>query len=401
MFNSNFFKNNRQKLRHLSAEAMPIVISSNGLLQRNSDSPFPFRQDSSFWYFTGVVEPDLVLVISENEDYIITASRSEIRSTFDGSVDFGSIKKISSVDNVYSEDAGWAKLKNSLGSKIGIIKPRDLYDVNHGIYLNPARSYLYEKLTKNADLEVIDVSKEIIGLRMIKSVEEITAITEAIEITSQAFEVIRNRISNCKNESDVDSIIRMEFAKNKVVNAYEPIVGTGSNACILHYLDNNCDIQEGQLVLIDAGAEFENYASDITRTFSRSKPSKRQTEVFNAVKEVQDFALEHARVGVTIKEYEKKIEKFMGEKLIELRLIKNNTPEHVRKYYPHSTSHHLGLDVHDAADYSVPLSENMVITVEPGIYIMEENIGIRLEDNVRITKDSKPEVLSKNLPSEL
>ncbi|MFO0920104.1 MAG: aminopeptidase P N-terminal domain-containing protein [Candidatus Saccharimonadales bacterium] len=401
MFNSNFFKNNRQKLRNIGAEVMPIVISSNGLLQRNSDTSFPFRQDSSFWYFTGVVLPDLLLVISENEDYIITTSRSEIRSTFDGSVDFRSIQKISSVDSIYSEDEGWAKLKKSLRNKVGVIKPRDLYDVNHGIYLNPARSYLYDKLTQHTDLEVVDVSKEIIGLRMIKSAEEITAIKEAIKITSQTFEVVRDRINKCKNESDIDSIIRMEFARNKVVNAYEPIVGSGSNACVLHYLDNNCDIKEGQLVLIDAGAEFENYASDITRTFSRSKPSKRQIEVFNAVKEVQDFALERARSGVTIREYEKKIEQFMGEKLIELGLIKTNTSEHVRKYYPHSTSHHLGLDVHDAADYSVEMSENMVITVEPGIYIAEEKIGIRLEDNVRITKNSRPEVLSKNLPSEL
>ncbi len=156
---------------------------------------------------------------------------------------------------------------------------------------------------------------------------------------------------------------------------------------------------EGELLLLDIGAEINNYAADITRTFAISgKMTKRQKQVFDSVIEVQQYAFSLLKPGVVYKDYELQIEHFMGEKLRELGLITTIDKGSVRKYYPHLTSHFLGLDAHDVGDYTTAFQENMVITVEPGIYIHDETIGIRLEDDVLITKTGY-KILSSNLPS--
>jgi Xaa-Pro aminopeptidase len=155
------------------------------------------------------------------------------------------------------------------------------------------------------------------------------------------------------------------------------------------------------MVVIDVGAAYDHYAADITRTVPVGKDmSRRQSQVFNAVVEVQTYAYEQLRPGVRIKEYENAVEHFMGEKLRELGLIKTIDSEQVRKYYPHATSHHLGLNVHDVADYERPLEAGMVITVEPGIYIPEESLGVRIEDDVVIT-DTAIDIITSGLPTQL
>jgi Xaa-Pro aminopeptidase len=153
------------------------------------------------------------------------------------------------------------------------------------------------------------------------------------------------------------------------------------------------------LLLIDVGAEFNHYAADITRTIAVSdKVSKRQRQVYESVHDVQQFAFGLLKEGLELRSYEEQIEHYMGEQLRVLGLISTIDKESVRKYYPHSTSHFLGLDPHDVGDYTLPLQENMVITVEPGIYIPEEGIGVRIEDDVVITKESYRN-LSDNLPT--
>jgi Xaa-Pro aminopeptidase len=148
---------------------------------------------------------------------------------------------------------------------------------------------------------------------------------------------------------------------------------------------------------LDVGAEVENYAADITRTYFLKKPTKRQQAIYDAVAEVAAFARDHLKPGVTIRENEKAVEEFMGEKLRELGLIKSITHDNVRKYYTHACSHYLGLDAHDAGDYDAPLEPGMVITVEPGIYTPEENFGVRIEGDVLITETGL-EILSKAAP---
>ena len=168
-------------------------------------------------------------------------------------------------------------------------------------------------------------------------------------------------------------------------HAFEPIVASGNNACTIHYVKNDSTIAKNFPLLVDTGAEFMNYAADISRTYLPANAPTRQKERYLAVREVADFARSIMKPGMLMRDIEQQVEKRMGEVLIELGLIKINETKEVRKYYPHAVSHHLGLDVHDLADYSVPLAENMVITVEPGIYIKQEGIGIRIEDDVLIT----------------
>jgi Xaa-Pro aminopeptidase len=184
-------------------------------------------------------------------------------------------------------------------------------------------------------------------------------------------------------------------------HAFEPIVAGGPRACTLHNVANSGKLSADELVLMDVGAEIEHYAADITRTISlNGSPSRRQQAVHAAVLEVQEFALGLLKPGILLKEYEQQIEHFMGEKLRELGLIKIITHDGVRAYYPHATSHFLGLNVHDVGEYDRPLEPGVVMTVEPGIYIASEGIGVRIEDDVLVTPKG-PKILSSKLPRDL
>lgn len=180
-------------------------------------------------------------------------------------------------------------------------------------------------------------------------------------------------------------------------HGFSPIVSAGERACVLHQNENNGEIGAKDLITVDIGAEVDNYSADITRTYSQSKPSKRQKAVHAAVEAVQDYAFSLVKPGVLLKENEALIEHYMGEKLRELGLIKTIDRDSVRTYFPHSTSHFLGLDVHDTGDYSRPLESGMVITIEPGIYIPQEGIGVRIEDDVLVTSKGY-KILSGRLP---
>ena len=169
------------------------------------------------------------------------------------------------------------------------------------------------------------------------------------------------------------------------------------NATTIHYTDNNEPLKNKNFILIDGGAEVENYVADISRTYFIKTPTKRQKAVYTAVKEVQEYAINLLGPGVILKNYEKLVEAYMGEKLRELGLIKTISSENVRKFFPHGTTHFLGLDAHDSGDYERPLEPGMVLTVEPGIYIPKEKIGIRIEDDFLVTEDGLKN-LSQKVP---
>ncbi len=400
MFNKDFFTNNRKKLKESVGNDYPVILAGNFLMQRNSDISYKFRQDSTFWYFTGLNIPGLILVLSSKKDFIIVPKISDRRKIFEGTSNFDDIKITSGIDEVYFEEPGWELIDKIIkpANKVNTIKTQVSLDVIDEIAINPARAKMLARL--HSSIEVIDIRKQVIKLRMVKQSEEIVAINNAIKVSSEAFNKIKARINIFENESDVESVINEVFAKNKLICAYESIVANGINGCTLHYIENNSNLDKNSLLLIDAGAEFNNYASDITRTYSLSKPTNRQIQVHQSVVNVQEFAFTLLRPGITIKDYEKQVENYMGEELLKLGLIKSVNKDNVRKYFPHATSHHLGLDTHDVADYEAELIENMVLTVEPGIYIAEEKIAIRIEDNVVLTHkgiDNLSKSLSRNL----
>lgn len=233
---------------------------------------------------------------------------------------------------------------------------------------------------------------------MIKQPAELDAIRQAIDITVEVLNKLQKKgFEKFQYEYEVEAAITASFKKANVGHAYQPIVASGLNACTLHYVQNNDQISADNLILLDVGAEVSNYAADITRTYAVNEPNHRQKQVFEAVVAAQEFAISKLKVGTNMRHYEEQMIQFMGEKLRELGLIKSIEDDTVRKYYPHATSHFLGLDVHDIADYDRPLEPGMVLTVEPGIYIPEEAIGIRLEDNILITAEGA-EILSAKLP---
>ena len=403
-FEAAFFAANRERLRALFTGTAPIVLSANGLLQRNSDVTYPFRQDSTFWYLTGINEPDVILVLDKSKEYLIVPKRDENREAFDGKVDYSKLIARSGIATVYKEKEGWKQLSSRLKKvkHIATLAPSPIYVSQHGVYSNPARARLIRNVKKhNSDIELLDLRTQISHMRSRKQPEELVALQSAIDLTTSTLKRLsKNNFAAYNFEYEVEAAITAKFRSSGAQHAYQPIVAAGANACTLHYIDNNSRIMPGSLLLIDVGAESDNYAADITRTYCIGEPTKRQQQVNDAVLAVREFALDYLNPGILMREYEEKVQQFMGEKLRELGLIKVIEKDSVRKYYPHATSHFLGLDVHDIADYDKPLEPSMVLTVEPGIYIPEEDIGIRIEDDVLITAEGT-KVLSDALPSML
>jgi len=402
-FSAEFFSGNRQRLLDVS-EANLIVLAANGLLQRTSDTTFPFRQDSNFWYLTGIEEPDYVVVISSEEVFLISPPRAEHRDMWEGTIDNNALKAVSGIDNILDHHDGWNRLDHILkkSKKIHTITPVEAYFENFGFYANPARGTLLASLKKHRSIELHDVRRVLARLRQVKQPVELTAIQKAIDITTQTLVEIKKNLKNYYTEFELVADITASFIRAGATgHAYQPIVAGGVNAATIHYMRCNDTLATNDLLLFDVGAEVKNYSADISRTLSISTPTKRQQAVYDAVARVQKAAFKLLKPGVFIKEYEQKVDDLMAVELKKLGLLSDLTDKKkLKKFYPHLASHFLGLDTHDAADYELALAPNMVVTVEPGIYIPEERIGVRIEDDVLITKTGI-KVLSAGLPSSL
>lgn len=401
MFGKQFFINNRRKLLD-DTKMEVILVAANDLMQRSGDTQFPFRQDSYFWYLCGINEPSATLVLTPKKAFLVTKHQDRFDLIASGRVNKGALKNSSGLDEVFDNKLGWTEIKNLLKStdKVGIVSPARAGD--SFVTENMARKKLQRRLKSiNSKISLVDVRPSLVKSRMIKQPVEIKAIQRAVNITVEAFSALPSFMkTDPKYEYQVQGFIESIFKSHGAENSYSPIVACGGNARAIHYVANNSKLVPGQTLLIDIGAEVSGYASDITRTMVIGKPSQRQQEVIQAVADVQKYALSLVKPGVTRRELEISTENYMGNALISLGVIKNKTRRQIRQYFSHAVTHFMGLDVHDVADYSLPLAENMVLTVEPGIYIPEENIGVRIEDNVLVTKRGC-RVLSKNLPSVL
>ncbi|MDX1627230.1 MAG: M24 family metallopeptidase, partial [Fulvivirga sp.] len=247
------------------------------------------------------------------------------------------------------------------------------------------------------------------NLRAVKDEEEIKAMQTACDITEKGFKRVAQFVRPGVMEYEIEAEYAHEFLRNRSRGfGYTPIVASGANSCVLHYVDNNQQCQDGDILLMDIGAEYGNYNADMTRCLPvNGKFSKRQKEVYNAVLRVMREAIQMLAPGILIPEYQKEVGKVMESELLGLGLLNNtdvknqtaNNPAY-KKYFMHGTSHHIGLDVHDVANIYQKLKPGMVLTVEPGIYIREENLGIRLENNVVIS-DYGIKDLMANIPIEV
>jgi Xaa-Pro aminopeptidase len=300
---------------------------------------------------------------------------------------------------VVDETNGWKHLDQLLerAGKVSLPAAAQTYLEHYGMYSNPARARVAERMERHvADLQVIDIRPELARLRMIKQPVELKALQRAIDITTTTLNDLLS-VANLKNyqyeyqlEADIARGFRFQGARG---HSFEPIVAGGKNACTLHNVANQAALNDGELIVVDVGAEYEHYAADITRTVCFGRPSARQKAIYEAVNEVQQYALGLLKPGANLRQYEQQVARKMGEQLKALGLIKTATKANIRHYFPHATSHFLGLNVHDVGDYTVALQPGVVLTCEPGIYVPEEGIGVRLEDDILIT-DHGHEVLS-------
>ena len=390
LFTPEFFTGNRRRLRESFRGASLIVLGANGQLQKSLDSTYPFRQDSNFWYLTGVEEPGIALVMERTGDYLILPRQSNYMKTFDGEIDAWEIKDRSGIRKVYGFDKGWAFLAKKLraSKRVGGISPPEQFIEELDMYTNPARARLHRMvMEQNRKLKFIDIKPQLAKLRTVKSKPEIAAIRAATKVTKQAFVAISDALPACTAEYELSAIATAEFLRNNMDHAYEPIVAAGQNATTLHYVENRQKYKKNELILIDMGASCSGYASDISRTIGVN-PTKRQQQVHKAVQEANEYAVSLVKPGLNVSELEKLTRKFLGEKIVELGLAKRANKQAVRHYYPHATSHPAGLDVHDPMPKDGVLRAGMVLTVEPGLYIKEESIGVRVEDIVLVTDDS-------------
>lgn len=400
-FKTSFFQQNRQALlKQLPASAV-VVLPAHTRVQRSRDTTYPFRQESNFWYLTGITEPDYLVVMSEKETYLITPSQLAHHEVFDGSADLEELTQVSGIADIYAEPDGWQKLLQKLNhtKSVYTLAHSALFDTHTNQQVNLGRYRFLQRLKRNVPkIKTTDISQELINLRCIKKPSELRAIEQAIKVTSEPFQRLEERgYKSFRYEHQVEAEFTYYYRQHNAQHGYEPIVASGKNACTLHYVKNDAPLEQGQLLLIDTGAEVEHYSADITRVVPVGHVSERSKQVYQEVLGLQQVAIELFHPGVSLRDIEITFEKMMGASLRRLGLIAGNNRSDIRTYYPHALSHFLGLDVHDVGNTSEPLQQDMVLTVEPGIYIPEEGIGVRIEDDVRITKKGN-HVLSADCP---
>lgn len=402
-FNAEFFTGNRQRILK-EVDGGLIVLAANGLLQRSADDTFQFRQDSNFYYLTGIEEKDFVLVMHAEGAFLIEPRQNEYRSIMEENYDKKKIVGTSGITELLDYHAGWVRLDMMLRKykKAYTITPAENYIEHFGFYTNPARAALLNELKRHRKLELVDIRKNLARMRQIKQPAELLVMQEAINITSSALKNLRKKLGSYKYEYEAAADLTRDFMRHGAFNhAFHPIVASGKHATIVHNFGNDGMVNKNDLLLFDVGAEIKNYSADISRTYAITEPTKRQRAVFDAVLRVQKHAMKLIKPGVRMREYEQQVDAYMAKELKKLGLLTDITDKRkLKKYYPHLTSHFLGLDTHDAADYELPLAPGMVLTVEPGIYIPEEGIGVRIEDDVLVT-ETGIDILSADLPSSL
>ena len=409
--NPNLFINNRKLLSAKLVENSIAIFNANDIMPTNSDGTMPFKQNSDLFWLSGVDQEESVLAIVKNnnqvEEMLFLKETNEHIAIWEGAkLDKELAQKNSGVEKIY-----WLNQMDEV-LNINIEKANKVY-LNKNIHSRSTsevetRDDRFRKtLTKkHPKKEIVEVAPIMHELRFIKSEIEIELMKHACDITEKGLRRILPIIKPGIMEYQIEAELMHEFLSNRSAGfAYQPIIGSGVDSCVLHYIDNNKMCKDGDILLMDFGAEYANYASDLTRTVPvNGRFSERQKNVYNAVHRVMKEATNMLRPGTDHKKMQQEVIKIMEEELINLGLfdkedVKRQDPSKpmYKKYFMHGTSHSLGLDVHDVGDTSTPMQPGMVFTCEPGIYIREEGIGIRLENDVLVTSGD-PDDLMKNIP---
>lgn len=376
-----------------------LVISAYDAMQLSGDMAAPFLQEASFFWLTGITEPGWKLIVESSRRHttLVRPQRSEIDIIFNGQSDDGEIKRVSGINQIISHDEFEPTLRRLSQSHpmVRTIIDETQYDFTP----NPAGRDLVATLRRIFS-SVQDCSLAIHKLRAIKQPDEIKKMQRAIDLTAKAFGEVRQLLETQKSEAEVEAEFSYRFRRASATHAYAPIVASGRNACTLHYESNNAKINSRSMVLIDIGARVDGYSADITRTYCVN-PTTRQREVHAAVERAEKAIIDLIKPGLPVSEYALESDRIMKRALQSIGLLDDlNDETTFRKYFPHAISHGLGVDTHDSLGKPRTLEPGMVLTVEPGIYIPEEKIGVRIEDDILVTENGHRN-LSKKLPTSL
>jgi len=413
---SNFYSNNRANFIDSISRGGIAVFNSNDIYPISADSTMPFEQHRDIFYLTGIDQEETILLLfpdAKNTNYkeilFVKKTNNHIKVWEGEKLSKKKAISISGIKTVLWTDDFKKLFKKLLKEAKAIyINTNEHYRANIETQTREDRFIKWTKL--NFPNHPLKKSNFILqNLRSIKHDEEIYQIKKAIDISEKGFRRVLSFVKPGVWEYEIEAEFSFIFIKNCSKGfAYSPIIASGYNNNTLHYTHNNSKCQSGDLILMDVGAEYGNYSSDITRTIPVSgRFNSRQRAVYDVVLKILEESMQLLTPGTLIKEYNMEVGKLVTSALIDLGLLYKNdsmlmdlkNPAY-KKYFMHGISHHLGLDTHDYGLIEEPIQPNMVLTVEPGIYIPEEGFGIRIEDDVVVQKKGIPFNLSKNIPKD-
>ncbi len=411
--NPQIFIKNRERFTSRMQKNSIAIFVSNDEVPDNGDSIYKFKQNSDVYWLSGITQEDsMVVLFPDNPDtkyreVLVLGRPNELKEKWDGKrLRVKEAQAISGIQTIV-----W------LDSIDGLLQP--WIHLADCIYLDSNENDRKASLVRTRDYRFIDemksryplhqyarAAKLMKELRGIKTAEEVEVLQKAVDITEVTFRRLLQFIKPGVMEYEIEAEIYHSFLSQRATRpAYGIILASGDNARILHYVNNNAECKDGDLILMDFGAEYGGYCADLTRTVPvNGKFTRRQRTVYNACLHLHDYAKSILKPGISIVDYTEKVgeeatQQFLKIGLLKKSDVKNEDPENraYRKYLYHGISHHLGIDVHDLGTRTEPVKPGMVFTIEPGIYIEEEKMGIRIENNVWITKNGNKD-LFKNIP---
>lgn len=409
-----FFARNREKLRQRMQPGSAAIVFAANLVVTHADAHYTFDQDRNFYYLTGIHQEDAVLLLfpdapkeSLKEILFITRSTPEIQLWTGWKYSKEDAIETSGIATVRYLDELELVLRQMVHLFDSLYLDLNEHDRN-ALYLETPAHKLAQRFQREFPAHQLRRLNPVLAeLRLHKEPEELAQIETAIDITDKTFRRVLDFVKPGVYEYEVQAEILHEFIRNRATGqAYESIVASGANACILHYTNNSRVCNSGDVLLMDFGAQYGNYAADLTRSIPvNGQFTKRQRQVYEAVHRVKDFATSLLRPGKPMQDYVDEVGLNMQEELLALGLLTRQEVDEApaelpafKKYFPHGISHPLGLDVHDVGSRYTTFAAGHLYTVEPGIYIPEEGIGVRIENNVLIT-DSAPRDLMAHIPS--
>ena len=414
--NKELFIDNRKRFASLMKQNSMAVFNSNDIVTTSADSSKPFEQHRDIFHLSGVDQEESILVIfpnatkSQHREILFLKETNDTIAVWEGE----KLSKEQAFETSGIKTVYWLSQFERVFKELACEAERIYLNTNEHLRANTEAETRDDRFIKwcksNYSLHEFERSAPLMHeIRAIKNDIEIALMQEACNITEKGVRRILPFIKPGVMEYNIEAELMHEFLNNRSKGfAYTPIIGSGYSACVLHYIENNKECKDGDVILMDFGAEYANYASDLTRCVPvNGKFTERQKAVYNAVLRVKNEATKLLVPGTFLNDYHVEVGKLMESELLGLGLIdqtdiKNQDPNWpaYKKYFMHGTSHYIGLDTHDVGFWNKPIEAKMAFTVEPGIYIPKENLGIRLEDDVIVQSSGAPFNLMRNIPIE-